>query len=441
MKLFFNNAAVMMALVLTPAATVDAFLTVPATTHTAVPRITTSTTSSSTTTTQAFLFGRIKKSIKRRFGSGKAEVSVSAKARGEGYGAPLENISEMVGNTPMIKLSDGMTGTPGVTIYAKAEFANPLSSVKDRLALSIIETAEKDGTLKAGDTVIEATSGNTGIAVAMMCAQRGYKCVITMAEPFSVERRKLMRMLGAKVIVTPKAGKGTGMVEKAAELAEKHGWFLCHQFETEANWKIHEATTGPEILNDLACIDAKLDYWVTGYGTGGTFHGTGKYLKANSPDTKIVLAEPGAAALVDSGIPTKRKADGSPDGSHPAFAAHPIQGWTPDFIPLVLEQGLELKGVKLMDDYVSIPDGAGVATAQALARNEGILTGISGGATVYAAIETAKTAPKGSTIVCMLPDTGERYLSTPLFASIEADMNEEELEIARSTPSFVLEPN
>lgn len=368
-----------------------------------------------------------------------ATSKLFVKGRGEGYGAPLENISEMVGNTPMVKLSDAMTGTPGVTVYAKAEFCNPLSSVKDRLALSIIETAEKEGKLKPGDTVIEATSGNTGIAVAMMCAQRGYKCVITMAEPFSVERRKLMRMLGAKVIVTPKAGKGTGMVEKAAELAEKHGWFLCHQFETDANWKFHEATTGPEILNDLKCIDAKLDYWVTGYGTGGTFHGTGKYIKAHSPDTKIVLAEPGAAALVDSGIPTKRKEDGSPDGSHPAFSAHPVQGWTPDFIPLVLEQGLNLE-TKLMDEYVSIPDGAAVATAQQLACTEGILTGISGGATVYAALETAKNAPEGSVIVCMLPDTGERYLSTPLFASIDADMNEEELEIARSTPSFILEP-
>jgi len=271
----------------------------------------------------------------------------------------------------------------------------------------------------------------------MMCAQRGYPCVITMAEPFSVERRKLMRMLGAQVIVTPKAGKGTGMVEKAAELAEKHGWFLCHQFETDANWKFHEATTGPEIVNDLKTIGGKLDYWVTGYGTGGTFHGVGKYLKAASPDTKIVLAEPGAAALVDSGVATERNADGSPNGSHPAFAAHPIQGWTPDFIPLVLEQAMNLE---LMDQYVSIPDGAAVETSQALARKEGILTGISGGATMWAAIETAKSAPEGSTIVAMLPDTGERYLSTPLFASIAADMNEEELEIARSTPSYILEP-
>jgi cysteine synthase len=390
-----------------------------------------SSSAATTSSTSVFVLSRIKRIVKKiRGGSSKKH------ARGDGYGPPLDNISETVGNTPMIKLSDRMC-PPGRTIYAKAEFFNPLSSVKDRLALSIIETAEKDGTLKPGQTVVEATSGNTGIAVAMMCAQRGYPCVITMAEPFSVERRKLMRMLGAKVIVTPKAGKGTGMVEKAAELAEKHGWFLCHQFETEANWKFHEATTGPEICNDLASIGVKLDYWVTGYGTGGTFHGAGKYIKANSPGTKIVLAEPAAAALIDSGIATARNKDGSPNGSHPAFKPHPIQGWTPDFIPLVLEQAMKLD---LMDEYVSIPDGAAVATAQALARNEGILTGISGGATTWAAIETAKKAPEGSVIVCMLPDTGERYLSTPLFASIEADMNEEELKIARSTPSHILEP-
>lgn len=333
----------------------------------------------------------------------------------------------------MVKISDRLC-PPGRTIYAKCEYFNPLSSVKDRLALSVIEAAERDGSLRPGMTVVEATSGNTGIAVAMMCAQRGYPCVITMAEPFSIERRKLMRMLGAKVIVTPKAGKGTGMVEKAAELAEEHGWFLCHQFETDANWQMHYATTGPEIVNDL---DGRLDYWVTGYGTGGTFHGAGKYIKENSPHTRIVLAEPGAASLVGSGVKTERNADGSPAGSHPAFAAHPIQGWTPDFIPLVLEKGLDQI---LHDEMVEIPDGAAVAMAQSLARNEGILTGISGGATMWAAVETAKTAPAGSVLVAMLPDTGERYLSTPLFASIQADMDEEELAIARSTPSHVLEP-
>eukprot|EP00538_Stauroneis_constricta_P008913 CAMPEP_0119563468 /NCGR_PEP_ID=MMETSP1352-20130426/23511_1 /TAXON_ID=265584 /ORGANISM="Stauroneis constricta, Strain CCMP1120" /LENGTH=390 /DNA_ID=CAMNT_0007612069 /DNA_START=65 /DNA_END=1237 /DNA_ORIENTATION=- len=367
-----------------------------------------------------------------KIGANKASF-LNVKARGEGYGSPLDNISETIGNTPMVKISDRIA-PEGRTIYAKCEFFNPLSSVKDRLALSIIETAEKEGKLKPGDTVIEATSGNTGIAVAMMCAQRGYKCVITMAEPFSVERRKLMRMLGAKVIVTPKAGKAGGMVAKAAELAEEHGWFLCHQFETDANWKFHELTTGPEILNDMG--DTKLDYWVTGYGTGGTYHGAGKYIKEKSPDTKIVLAEPEAANLLASGIATERNDDGSPNGSHPAFSAHPIQGWTPDFIPLVLEKGEELN---LKDEYVAIPDGVAVEMAQSLAKNEGILTGISGGATMWAAVETAKNAPEGSVLVAMLPDTGERYLSTPLFASISADMNEEEMEIAKSTPSYILE--
>jgi len=356
--------------------------------------------------------------------------------RGKGYGPPLNNISEAVGNTPLVKISDRICPA-GRTIYAKCEYFNPLSSVKDRLALAIIEQAEKDGTLKPGQTVVEATSGNTGIAVAMMCAQRGYPCVITMAEPFSVERRKLMRMLGARVIVTPKAGKGTGMVEKAKELADKNGWFLCRQFETDANWKFHYDTTGPEICNDLKACDSKLDYWVTGYGTGGTFHGAGKYIKEHSPTTKIILAEPAMANLIGSGIKTDRNADGSPATSHPAFKGHPIQGWTPDFIPLVLEKGLDQA---LHDEMVEIPDGAAVSTSQSLARNEGILTGISGGATMWAAVETAKKAPEGSVIVAMLPDTGERYLSTPLFASIGADMNEEELEIARSTPSWILEP-
>jgi|EP00550_Attheya_septentrionalis_P001892 cysteine synthase A len=355
-------------------------------------------------------------------------------ARGDGYGELLDDVTQAVGNTPMIKINEKLC-PPGRTIYAKCEFFNPLSSVKDRLAVSIIETAEREGKLKPGDTVIEATSGNTGIAVAMVCAQRGYKCVITMAEPFSVERRKLMRMLGAKVIVTPKAGKGTGMVMKAAELAEKHGWFLCHQFETDANWKFHYETTGPEICNDFK--DKKLDYWVTGYGTGGTYHGVGKYIKEFRPEVKIILAEPGAAALLDSGIATERNADGSPTGTHPAFNPHPIQGWTPDFIPKVLEDGMALN---LMDEYVAIPDGVSIETAQKLASTQGLLTGISGGATMWAAIETAKKAPEGSVLVAMLPDTGERYLSTPLFASINADMNEEELEIARSTESFILEP-
>jgi len=359
---------------------------------------------------------------------------MSGSSAGTGRGILYDDITATIGNTPVVKISDKLC-PPGVTMYAKCEYFNPLSSVKDRLALAIIENAEKEGLLKPGDTVVEATSGNTGIAVAMVCAQRGYDCVICMAEPFSVERRKLMRMLGAKVIVTPKAGKGTGMVRKAEELCKEHGWFLCHQFENEANWKVHEATTGQEILADFE--GKKLDYWVTGYGTGGTFHGAGKAIKAKRPDVKIVLAEPEDAGLLKSGTPTERNPDGSPVGSHPAFKPHPIQGWTPDFIPKVLE---DAPMADIMEELVPIPAAGAIATSKALAAKEGLLTGISGGGTMWAALETAKKAPKGSVILAMLPDTGERYLSTPLFADIEADMNEEELSIAKSTPSFQLIP-
>merc|ERR550514_793751 len=354
--------------------------------------------------------------------------------RGAGRKRLYDNVCETIGNTPCIRINDAMC-PPGRTIYAKCEYFNPLSSVKDRLACAIIEDAERRGLLKPGDTVVEATSGNTGIAVAMVCAQRGYNCVICMAEPFSVERRKLMRMLGAKVIVTPKAGKGTGMVRKAEELCAKHGWFLCHQFENEANWKFHELTTGPEVLADFD--GKKLDYWVTGYGTGGTFHGAGKAIKAKRPDIKVVLAEPADAGLLASGVPTERNDDGSPKVSHPAFKPHPIQGWTPDFIPKVLE---DAPMPDLLEELMPIPAADAVATAKALAAKEGLLTGISGGGTMWAALETAKKAPKGSVILAMLPDTGERYLSTPLFAEIEADMNAEELDIAKSTPSFQLLP-
>mmetsp|Transcript_5482 Transcript_5482/g.7726 ORF Transcript_5482/g.7726 Transcript_5482/m.7726 type:complete len:402 (+) Transcript_5482:52-1257(+) len=354
--------------------------------------------------------------------------------RGSGRGGVYSDVTQLVGNTPVVKLNEKMA-PPGVEVYAKCEFFNPLSSVKDRLAVAIIEDAEKKGLLKSGDTVVEATSGNTGIAVAMVCAQRGYNCVITMAEPFSVERRRLMRMLGAKVIVTPKAGKGTGMVRKAEELCAANGWFLAHQFENEANWKFHEATTGPEIVNDFKNL--QLTHWVTGYGTGGTFHGAGKAIKAALPHVKIILAEPEAAGLLASGIPTERNDDGSPKTSHPAFNAHPIQGWTPDFIPKVLE---DAPMDNLLDELFPIPGEKSIETAKALASTQGILTGISGGGTTYAALEIAKNAPEGSRILAMLPDTGERYLSTPLFADIPADMNEEELEIAKSTPSFQLIP-
>eukprot|EP00958_Prasinococcus_capsulatus_P012369 scaffold1233_cov395-Prasinococcus_capsulatus_cf.AAC.35 len=342
-------------------------------------------------------------------------------------------ILETIGNTPIIKLNK--LAPEGVTIWAKAEYFNPLSSVKDRLAIAVIEDAEARGLLKPGDTVVEATSGNTGIAVAMVCAQKGYNCVITMAEPFSVERRKVMRMLGAKVIVTPKAGKGTGMVAKAEELCEKHGWFLCRQFENMANPAYHASTTGPEILRDFA--GERLDYYVTGYGTGGTFHGASKVMKAARPDLKIVLAEPESAGLLASGVQTRRKDTGAPLGSHPAFTAHPIQGWTPDFVPKVLEDGVMLN---MIHELMPVPGAEAIKTAKALAAEEGIFTGISGGGSVYAALQVAKKAPKGSVICTMLPDTSERYLSTPLYADIAAEMNEEELAIATSTPSFQLVP-
>ena len=356
------------------------------------------------------------------------------KQRGEGYGAPADNVTQLVGNTPLVKISDKIC-PPGRTIYAKCEFFNPLSSVKDRLAVAIVEDLEAKGALKPGYTLVEATSGNTGIALAMVAAQRGYKCVVTMAESFSIERRKIMRMLGAKVIVTPKALKAKGMVDKAIELCEKNPTYvLCHQFESEANWKFHEATTGPEIVNDMKGLP--FNYWVTGTGTGGTYHGAGKYIKEHSPDTKIILVEPEGAALVHSGIATPRNKDGTPKEGHPSWKPHPIQGWTPDFIPKVLEDGLPLK---LHDEIAICPGAEGIKMAQSLARNEGIFTGVSGGSTLWAAVEVAKRAPAGSVLVAMLPDTGERYLSTPLFANIQADMDEEEWAIAKSTPTAILD--
>lgn len=352
--------------------------------------------------------------------------------RGTGRQRLYDNVTETVGNTPCVKISEALA-PPGRTIYAKLEYFNPMSSVKDRLACAIIEDAEKKGLLKPGDTVIEATSGNTGIAVAMVCAQRGYKCVVTMAESFSIERRKLMRFLGAMVILTPKAEKGTGMVKKAKELSEKHGWFLCRQFENEANAAFHAATTGPEILADFE--GKRLDYFVLGYGTGGTFSGAGGAIKAARKDVKVVLAEPEAAPLLQSGIKTDRNADGSAVASHPAFKPHPIQGWTPDFIPKIVEVGVD---TTKFDEYIPIPGPAALEISQKLARTQGIFTGISGGASMYAAIEAAKKAPEGSVLVAILADTGERYLSTPLFDAIAADMNEEELEISKSTPNYQL---
>ncbi|CAE7026940.1 cysK [Symbiodinium natans] len=267
----------------------------------------------------------------------------------------------------------------------------------------------------------------------MLCAQRGYTCVITMAEPFSLERRKLMRFLGAKVIITPKSGKGIGMVKKAQELAEAHGWFLARQFEAPANAQFHYETTGHEILNDFK--GHRLDYFVQGYGTGGTYGGAGRALREKRPDVKIVLAEPADAALVGSGIKTERRQDGSAASSHPAFKPHPIQGWTPDFVAKVAEEAVETVGY---DDHITIPGAGAIQMAHALAKNEGIFTGISGGASIYAAVEMAKRVPEGSVLLAVIADTGERYLSTPLFSSVAIDMDEEEMVISKSTPSYQL---
>lgn len=346
------------------------------------------------------------------------------------------SILDTVGNTPIVRMNnmtDQAIKDRKVTVYAKLEYFNPMSSVKDRLALAVIEDAERNGKLKPGQTVVDGTSGNTGIALAMVCAQKKYPCVITMSESFSVERRKIMRMLGAKVILTPAKEKGSGMVKKAKELSEKHGWFLPAQFENEANVKYHSQTTGPEILQAFSSIP--LHYFVTGYGTGGTYTGVGRVLRKASPNTKIVLCEPTVAPLLTSGEEQVRFEDGSPKQTHPAFNPHSIQGWTPDFIPKLAEMG---RTEKLFDELKLIDPKDAIKTSKLLASQEGIFTGISGGATMSIALEIAKTAPKGSNILAMVPDTAERYLSTPLFADIEADMNEAEKAISKSTPNFIL---
>ncbi|ABG32463.1 cysteine synthase [Roseobacter denitrificans] len=347
----------------------------------------------------------------------------------KGRGRLYDSVLDTIGNTPAIRINH--LAPDHVTIYVKAEFFNPAGSVKDRLAVNIIEAAERAGTLKPGQTVVEATSGNTGIGLAMVCAQKGYPLVVTMAESFSVERRRLMRMLGAKVILTPKAEKGFGMYRKAVELAEQNGWFLAHQFETGANAAIHENTTGPEIVADFA--GERLDYIVTGYGTGGTVSGLGRVIRKERPETKIILTEPSNAQLLGSGHAQERNADHSPAVSHPAFEPHPIQGWTPDFIPAVLQEAVD---GAYYDELLPIAGADGVKCARLLAQKEGIFTGISGGSTFSVSLEIAKTAPPGSVILCMLPDTGERYLSTPLFEGIVEDMDAEEQAISRSTPGY-----
>ena len=302
-----------------------------------------------------------------------------------------DSILDTIGDTPIVKLH--RLAPSGIDLYAKVESFNPGGSVKDRLAIAIVLDAEAKGLLKPGDTVIEATSGNTGVALAMVCAVRGYKFVATMAESFSIERRKLMRAYGAKVILTPAAERGTGMVRKAEELAKKHGWFLARQFENPANPDYHASTTGPEILRDFA--GSRLDYFVTGWGTGGTMSGAGRVLKAARPDLKVVVSEPAVAAMLAGN----------------EWQPHKIQGWTPDFIPGVLDR-------KIYDDNIPIDDDTARDTARRLAMEEGLFVGLSAGATVAAALKIADKAEAGSVILAMLPDTGERYLSTYLFEGV-----------------------
>jgi cysteine synthase A len=302
-----------------------------------------------------------------------------------------QSIADTIGRTPIVRIN--RLAPSHVTMYVKVEFFNPGGSVKDRLAIGIIQDAEQRGLLKPGQTVVEATSGNTGIALAMVCAARGYPFVAIMAETFSVERRQIMRAFGAQVILTPAAERGSGMVRKAAQLAAEHGWFLARQFENDANPAYHRQTTGPEILSDFA--GKRLDYFVTGWGTGGTLTGTGQILKRARPDLKVVACEPVEAQLLDD----------------QEWKPHKIQGWTPDFVPAVLDR-------KVVDTQLSVTDTESIAAARALAHKEGLFVGISSGATFAGALQVARDAPAGSVILAMLPDTGERYLSTVLFEGV-----------------------
>ncbi len=346
-----------------------------------------------------------------------------------GCGQLYDSVLDTIGNTPCIRVNN--LAPEGIRLYVKAEFFNPAASVKDRLAVSIIEEAERAGELKPGQTVVEATSGNTGIGLAMVCAAKGYPLVVTMADSFSVERRRLMRIMGAKVVLTPRAEKGFGMYRKAVELAEANGWYLARQFETDYNAKIHENTTAREIIADFD--GDRLDYFVTGYGTGGTATGVARVLRKARLDTKIILSEPANAALIGSGVRQERGAGGAPASSHPAFEPHPIQGWSPDFIPLVLQ---ELLDAGHYDELIPVPGPVGIEWTIKLAQKEGILTGISGGSTFAVAMQIAEKADPGSVILCMLPDTGERYLSSPLFDAIEEEMTEEEIALSKSTPGY-----
>jgi cysteine synthase A len=337
-----------------------------------------------------------------------------------------DSILDTIGETPVVKLA--RIAPKHVSLYAKIESFNPMGSIKDRFARAVIERAERSGALRPGQTVIEATSGNTGIGLAMVCAQKGYPLVVVMAENFSVERRRLMRFLGARVVLTPAAQKGSGMLAKAIELAETHGWFLARQFETDANADAHSDTTAAEILEDFK--GERLDYWVTTFGTGGTLKGVARVLKAASPETRIVVAEPDNAPML-SGGPAQPPACGVIPASHPAFRPHPIQGTSPDFIGKLTGEAID---GGLVDEVMPVNGGEAMRLARELATREGIFAGISAGAAVAAALKVAERAKHGATILCMLPDTGERYLSTPLFDGVSAEMSAEELAISRSSP-------
>jgi cysteine synthase A len=341
---------------------------------------------------------------------------------------PYQHILQTIGRTPVIRINK--LAPENINLFVKVEAFNPMGSVKDRMALSTIEAAEASGELRPGQTVIEATSGNTGIGLAMVCAVKGYPLVLTMAESFSIERRKILRFLGAKVVLTPAEDKGSGMLTKAVELARTHDWFLVRQFENEANADAHTRTTAVEILDTFG--DQGLDYFVTGFGTGGTLKGTSRVLREKSPDTRIIVCEPDNSALLGSGIPQERDADGTPSASHPNFRPHLMQGWSPDFIPKLTEDAVN-SGV--IDEIMPVDGNEALRFARELACKEGIFCGTSSGATFAGALTVASKAAPGSNILCMLPDTGERYLSTPLFEDISEEMTPEELEISCSTPN------
>ena len=343
--------------------------------------------------------------------------------------ARYENILDTIGDTPLVRLQK--IAPEGVNVYVKVEAFNPMGSVKDRMARAVIEHAEQTGQLEPGQTVIEATSGNTGIGLAMVCAQRGYPLVIVMGENASIERRKILRFLGARVVLTPAADKGSGMLNKAVELAKKHGYYLCRQFENEANADAHARTTGREILADFG--GAPVDYFVSGFGTGGTILGVARTLKAASADTRIIAAEPDNSPMLGSGIPQPRSIDNGSSVSHPSFRPHLMQGWAPDFISGLTQEALDRN---LVDEVVPVAGDAAINLCKRLAREEGIFAGTTGGATLAAALQVARLAPDGANIVCMLPDTGERYMSTPLFEDIGEDMDADEIALSCSTPNY-----